>query len=115
MACQMRWRCCFQPDDDGQPIVQLVPASEHLKDYPQRVEEIVSALSVIEQRPVEEILRNIVTPTCDLLHLRVDSIDTQAGRGSASFAIRCGLRNIPSTKRPNWQQRHSSWGQRSLA
>jgi hypothetical protein len=73
------------PDDNGNPIVQLVPASEQLRDYAERVEEIVTALSVIEDRPPSEIVRNIVSPTCDVLHLCLDSAETRAGTLGLGF------------------------------
>jgi hypothetical protein len=48
--------------DDGTPFVKLVPASGNYRDFPQHVEEIVHALSNLEQRPAEDILRDILLP-----------------------------------------------------
>jgi hypothetical protein len=83
-------------DDEGKPIVLLVPASEQLRDYPQRVEEIVNSLAVIEQRPVAEIVRNIITPTCDILHLRLISSETRTGTLEFAFVDQffTSLRNL---------------------
>jgi hypothetical protein len=65
--------------DNGKPLELLVPASERLRDYPLRLEEILNALSVLEDRPVAEIIHNVVTPTSDVLHFSVDSPDTRTG------------------------------------
>jgi hypothetical protein len=48
------------PDDDGQPITQVVPASEHLRDFRLRVEELIGALSVLEGRPPGDVLTDMV-------------------------------------------------------
>jgi hypothetical protein len=47
-------------DDDGQPIVQVLPSSEQMRDFPQRVEELVAALSVLEDRPPSDILSDML-------------------------------------------------------
>lgn len=44
-------------DDDGEPLVQVLPASETFHDYPLRLEDLLRALSVLEERPISEILR----------------------------------------------------------
>jgi hypothetical protein len=82
--------------DDGTPLVQMLPANGNYRDFPLRVAEIVSALSSIESRPAEDILRDIVTPTCDLLQFRLDSADTKAGTMAFGFAERffSSLRNL---------------------
>ena len=71
--------------DDGTPLVQIVPASGHYRDFPVHIEEIVSALSSVEQRPAVEILRDILTPTCDLVRFRLDSVETRAGTVELGF------------------------------
>src|SRR6266404_1049893 len=78
---------CFEglSDDEGQPIDLLVPASEQLRDYPLRVEELLRSLSVLESRPVEEVARNIVTPTADILHLGLDSPAVRTGTLELGF------------------------------
>jgi hypothetical protein len=48
-------------DDDGQRIVQVLPSSERLRDYLLRVEELIAALSVLEDRPAADILSDILT------------------------------------------------------
>jgi hypothetical protein len=46
-------------DDDGEPIVQVIPRSERSSDFGLRATQLVDALSIIEDRPAEEILRDI--------------------------------------------------------
>ncbi len=69
-------------------MVLLVPASEQLRDYPLRIDEILNTLSIVEQRPAAEIVRNIVTPTSDILHLRLESPDTRTGTLELRFVER---------------------------
>jgi hypothetical protein len=76
------------PDDDGNPLVLLLPSSEQLRDYSLRIEEILQTLSVLEQRPAAEIGRNIVTPTSDILHIRLESPDTRTGTMEFGFLER---------------------------
>lgn len=73
------------PADDGTPLVLLIPASEHLRDYPLRIEETLNALSILEKRPMLELIRNIVTPTADILHFRLDSPVTRTGTLDLGF------------------------------
>ncbi len=47
-------------DDDGQPIVQVLPSSEQMRDFPLRVEELIAALSILEDRPASDILSDIL-------------------------------------------------------
>ena len=84
------------PDDDGHPIVLLMPASEQLSDYSRRVQELVASLAVIEQRPSAEIVRNIITPTCDILHFRLAGAATVTGTLEFSFVGQffASLRNL---------------------
>jgi hypothetical protein len=60
-------------DDDGQPILQVVPSSERMSDFPMRVEELIAALSVLEDRPARDILEDVLaagvgptTPGCEM-------------------------------------------------
>lgn len=48
-------------DDDGVPVIQLVPASQVAPGYQLRVVELLRALSIIEDRPARRILLDIVT------------------------------------------------------
>jgi hypothetical protein len=48
-------------DDDGEPILQVLPSSERLRDYRMRVEDLIGALSVIEGRPATDILTDILS------------------------------------------------------
>lgn len=47
-------------DDDGQPIVQVLPSSEQMRDFSLRVEELIAALSILEDRPAAGILSDIL-------------------------------------------------------
>jgi hypothetical protein len=47
-------------DDRGQPIVQVLPSSEHLADYQPRLGELLASLAVIEDRRAGEILDDIL-------------------------------------------------------
>ncbi len=47
-------------DDDGAPIIQVLPSSERLKDYRMRVENLIGALSVIEERPAVDVLTDML-------------------------------------------------------
>jgi hypothetical protein len=76
------------PDDDGRPLVLLVPASEQFRDYTLRIDEILNTLSILEKRPVAEIVRSLVTPTSDILHVRLDSPDTRTGTVALGFVER---------------------------
>jgi hypothetical protein len=48
-------------DDDGEPILQVLPSSERLRDYRMRVGDLIAALSVIEGRPAVDILTDMLT------------------------------------------------------
>ncbi len=47
-------------DDDGRPIVQVLPSSEQMRDFGLRVEELIAALSILEDRPPRDILSDIL-------------------------------------------------------
>jgi len=47
-------------DDDGQPVVQVLPSSERQRDFPLRLEELIAALSVMEDRPAAEVLSDVL-------------------------------------------------------
>ncbi|MGH7172950.1 MAG: hypothetical protein ACRELG_21930 [Gemmataceae bacterium] len=46
--------------DDGQPIVQVLPSTEQMRDFPLRVEELIAALSILEDRLPGDILSDIL-------------------------------------------------------
>jgi hypothetical protein len=50
------------PDDFGKPIIQVLPASEQASDYSQRLLELITALSVIEDRHAVDVLNDILNP-----------------------------------------------------
>lgn len=47
-------------DDDGQPIVQVLPSSEQMRDFPLRTEELIAAVSILEDRPARDIVSDIL-------------------------------------------------------
>jgi hypothetical protein len=49
-----------QVDDDGEPIELVVPPDDTYIDYPLRVEQLISALSVLEDRYAVEVLNDIL-------------------------------------------------------
>ncbi len=49
-------------DDDGEPIIQVLPSSERLRDYRMRVEDLIGALSAIEDRPAGDVLTDVLAP-----------------------------------------------------
>jgi hypothetical protein len=53
-------------DDDGEPIIQLIPSSERMRDYRLRVVELITALSVLEDRPPVAILNDILAENASL-------------------------------------------------
>jgi hypothetical protein len=46
--------------DDGQPIVQVLPSSEQMRDFPLRIEGLIVAQSILEDRPAADILIDIL-------------------------------------------------------
>jgi hypothetical protein len=46
--------------DNGQPFVQYLPLSERLRSYRMRLEELIGALSILEDRPCIEILDDML-------------------------------------------------------
>lgn len=50
-------------DDDGEPILQVLPSSERLRDYRMRVVDLIDALSIIEDRPAVAILTDMLAAT----------------------------------------------------
>jgi hypothetical protein len=83
-------------DDEGKPITLLVPASERLRDYELRVSEIIEALSAIEGKPEAEIARSVITPTCDILNVRLEGEETRTGTLGLRYADKflVGVRNL---------------------
>jgi hypothetical protein len=47
-------------DDNGEEIIQVLPSSERMRDYRLRVVELISSLSVFEDRPAIAILNDIL-------------------------------------------------------
>jgi hypothetical protein len=51
----LRLVCEGPPDDFGQPIVLFLPADQTYADYPLRLEDLISTLRTLEERPAVEI------------------------------------------------------------
>jgi hypothetical protein len=47
-------------DDDGVPIVQILPSSEHYRDYRMRLEDLIGTLGVIEDRPAADVITDML-------------------------------------------------------
>jgi hypothetical protein len=47
-------------DDRGEPIIQVLPASRHSGDYRLRLEDLIGALCVLEDRPAALILTDML-------------------------------------------------------
>ena len=52
---QDRIVCAGPPDDDGQPIVCVLPPSESYGDFRLRLEDLIATLGVLEDRPAVEV------------------------------------------------------------
>jgi hypothetical protein len=52
-------------DDDGRPVLQVLPASERMRDFQPRLEELIAALSVMEDRPAQDVLSDILRTPAD--------------------------------------------------
>lgn len=63
--------------DGGEPVVQFVPATEKLTDFPLRVEDIITTLSKLEDRPAGDILDDILASSGEGVSLPFDTPHTQ--------------------------------------
>jgi hypothetical protein len=73
----LRLVCEGPPDDEGRPIVQFLPPDESYADYPLRLEELISTLRVLEDRPAVEIAAEMA---------RYDDLDEEFSRTGIRFA-----------------------------
>jgi hypothetical protein len=96
---------CEGPLDDNQrPIVKYLPADELFSDYPLRLEELVSILSILEDRPAVEVARELaysVTPSlppkdsfCDELIIELERYAVRLKPGDAPKQFDMELREI---------------------
>ena len=74
------------PDSPVRDAVLLIPASEQFADFHERIALIVRSLSQFEERPAESIFRDILTPTCDKLNVRLQTAEMRSGTLSLGFA-----------------------------
>jgi hypothetical protein len=79
----------FERISNGTSAEIMVPLSSTSSDYALRVGEIFSALADIEQRSQEEILRDVLTSSSDLIRIR--SISPTARDGSISMGAGVAL------------------------
>jgi hypothetical protein len=56
----------------------------------------LNPLRILEKRPLAEVIRNIVTPTSDILHIRLESPDTRTGTLELGFveSFSSGLKDL---------------------
>jgi hypothetical protein len=47
-------------DDDGEQIIQVLPSSERAGDYRMRLESLIGALGIIEDRPAVAVLTDML-------------------------------------------------------
>jgi hypothetical protein len=47
-------------DDDGRAVLQILPSTERASDYRKRVEELLTTLSVLEDRHPVEVLNDVL-------------------------------------------------------
>ncbi|TVS21027.1 MAG: hypothetical protein EA424_00980 [Planctomycetaceae bacterium] len=64
----------------GQWDQLIVPMDESLDDYPRRLRDVIENLANFENRPVEEVLNDLLSPDADILRYRV--ISPATGRGT---------------------------------
>lgn len=62
-----RWRLVV----DGRELVLTVPLRGHAPDYPRRLAELVDDLRRLEQRPAEQIVRDLRSSGSDVIRLRL--------------------------------------------
>ncbi len=76
--------------------VLLIPSREDLRDYESRISLAVRSLSVLEDRPVEYVVRDIITPTCDKLDVRLQTAEVRTGTLLLGFATQFfdGVKNL---------------------
>ena len=67
-----RLACQGPPDDEGRPIVHYLPPDESYADYPLRLEDLISTLSVLTERPAVEIAAEMA---------RFDDLAAELSRG----------------------------------
>ena len=71
-------------DDDGEPIIQVLPSSERLRDYRMRLGELLGALSVIENRAAGDVLNDLLagsTTNGVAQHAAGETVQPRGGSG----------------------------------
>jgi hypothetical protein len=68
-------------DGESQPIFQMVPTSEHAADYRQRLAELITTLSELEDRHPAEVLGDI------LRHASPKSLENGPARAAGGEAM----------------------------
>jgi hypothetical protein len=79
----------------GQWDQLIVPMDESLDDYPRRLREVIENLANFENRPVAEVLNDLLSPDADTLRYRV--ISPATGRGTIPLVD--GIQLLEGAKR----------------
>ncbi len=73
-------------DSSDSDFSLLMPSSETQSDYQDRVTTVVRALSQFEDRDAADVLRDILTPTCDKINVRLQTAEMRSGTLLLGFA-----------------------------
>ena len=79
----------------GQWDQLIVPMDESLDDYPRRLRDVIENLASFENRPVAEVLSDLLRPDADILRYRV--ISPATGRGTIPLVD--GIQLLEGAKR----------------
>lgn len=75
--------------DAGETFEALVPASAELRDFAQRIADLLATLEVAEGRSQEEVLEDLLTPNADVIRIR--AVGPESRDGSLPFEDAVGL------------------------
>lgn len=80
----------------NEPIQAVIPANENFKDYGIRVKELIDSLAILEERPIENIIIDIVSPSVDRLQVRIVSSLSKDGTLPLGYASKLisGLKDL---------------------
>jgi len=71
---------CQPPAPPSNPSRCWQPLDSQLRDYPSRIADLLRTLSVVEDRRPDDVLREMVLPSSDKQHLRLDPPTPSAQR-----------------------------------
>ncbi len=78
-STSQRYTLWQRPSGEGEPFEVLVPMSAEAQDFPQRIADALSTLEIVEGRPQEEILEDLLTPNADIVRIRTAGPDSHDG------------------------------------